>query len=39
MSAEIRSGEARYFRSTLLHHTPAEQLASKLFMTAPQRSA
>ncbi|MFE6930870.1 hypothetical protein ACFVDT_02415 [Streptomyces sp. NPDC057699] len=35
VSAEIRSGEARHFRNTLIHYTPAEHLVSKLSMTAP----
>ncbi|MFJ7913060.1 hypothetical protein [Kitasatospora sp. NPDC096204] len=35
VSAEIRSGEARHFRNTLIHYTPAEHLASKLSTNAP----
>ncbi|MFJ6385862.1 hypothetical protein ACIQI7_38400 [Kitasatospora sp. NPDC092039] len=35
VSAEIRSGEARHFRNTLIHYTPAEHLASRLSTNAP----
>ncbi|MGW4378273.1 hypothetical protein [Kitasatospora sp. NPDC004531] len=35
VSVEIRSGEARHFRNTLIHYTPAEHLVSKLSIKAP----